>query len=119
MQATVKAEKIIVNILRLGSGLSVVLMAAGIGLFLARGNFGLGIPHVGFMGFRRALTGSLVLEPEPLMSLGIIVLLLTPFFRVVGALVTFLLVEKDYKYALISLGVLVILTVSFFVPGIK
>ena len=114
-----KVEKIIVGVLQLGSGVSAALMIAGLGLFLAHSGTGPNLPGPGFMGFRQSLTGVLSLQPMALMTLGIMVLLLTPFLRVVGAFLSFSLVEKDFKYALISFGVLLILTASFFVPGFK
>ena len=113
------ANKIISNILRLSSGLSILLMTGGLVLFLFRSGMAVKIPIVRILGFIPALTGSLSLEPLSLMTLGIIVLIATPYFRVVGAFLSFLFIEKDRKYTLISFGVLLILTTSLFVPGIK
>lgn len=113
-----KSEKIIVKILRLGSGLSIALMIAGLGLFLAKGG-SVELQKAGFAGLHSLLAGVATLEPISIMTLGVIVLLLTPMFRVIAAVFSFLIIERDIKYALISLGVLVILAVSFFVPGFK
>lgn len=113
-----KSEKIIAGVLRLGSGLSIVLMVTGLGLFLVEGGAAK-LQGAGFAGLHFFLMGVASLEPTSIMTLGVIVLLLTPMFRVIAAILSFLIIERDVKYALISLGVLVILIVSFFVPGFK
>ena len=109
-------NKTTVTILRVVSVVSIGLMGAGLGLFLAGGQT---IAGAHFMGFRRAFSGALSLQPVALMTMGIIILLVTPSIRVIGALFSFLFVEKDVRYALISLGVLVILAASLFIPGLK
>jgi uncharacterized membrane protein len=48
------------------------------------------------------------LNPLAFLNLGILVMMLTPLFRVMTAAFSFFL-EKDYKYVLIALGVLIIL----------
>lgn len=113
-----KSEKLVAGVLRLGSILSIILMAAGLGLFLLKGGQP-GFQEVGLAVISRLPAGVLALEPFSLMTLGVIVLMLTPFLRVVATLISFLTVERDLKYVLISLGVLVILVFSFFVPGFK
>ena len=117
-QSAQKSEKIIAEILRLGSGLSIALMTAGLGLFWARGGSD-GLQGAGIVGLHSLLAGVASLKPISIMTLGVIILLLTPMFRVIAAGISFLIVERDLKYALISLGVLVILSASFFVPGFK
>ena len=109
-------NKTTVTILRIVSVISIGLMGAGLGLFLAGGQT---ITGVHFMGFRQAFSGALFLQPVALMTMGMIILLITPSIRVIGALFSFLFVEKDVPYALISLGVLLILAASLFVPGVK
>lgn len=46
---------------------------------------------------------------------GLLILLATPLLRVVTAVLVFYFIEQDKKYALISLAVLLILTVSIFI----
>jgi len=62
----------------------------------------------------------LMLDPRDgtsVLLLGIALLLLTPVLRVVLAVVSFVR-ERDWRFALVSLGVLVILLISmFFVKG--
>jgi uncharacterized membrane protein len=50
-------------------------------------------------------------NPLALLNLGILVMMLTPLFRVVAAGFSFFL-QKDYKYLLIASGVLIILLAS-------
>lgn len=71
------------------------------------------------MGLRQALAGAVGLEPVALMTLGILVLLLTPFLRVVAVFFSFMLIEKDFRYTLVSMGVLMVLAASLVIPGIK
>jgi uncharacterized membrane protein len=47
-------------------------------------------------------------EPTAIINLGILLMMLTPFMRVVVAVLSFLW-EKDFKYAAIAFGVMVIL----------
>ncbi len=50
-------------------------------------------------------------DPAALTECGILLLLLTPIFRIIVAAVTFAL-ERDYKYVVVSLGVLAVILVS-------
>jgi uncharacterized membrane protein len=59
---------------------------------------------------------SRILDPFLLFYLGILVLMLTPVFRVVIVVVSFSL-ERDKRFVLISLGVLVILLISFYLSS--
>jgi len=110
-------EKIIAGALSWAAGLSVLLMTTGLGLLLVKGepaNF-----RNDVTGPLAYLAGAAALEPHAIMGLGILVLLSTPVVGVLAAAISFLLIERDTKYALISLGVLVILVLSFFIPGFK
>lgn len=113
-----RSERVIAAVLRFGSGLSIVLMAAGLVLLLVKGEADK-LQSTGFVGLHSLLTGAATLEPAAVMTLGVLMLLLTPMLRVIAAGISFLIFERDVKYAMISLGVLVILIVSFFVPGFK
>lgn len=57
--------------------------------------------------------GLLALRPQAVIELGAVILILTPFLRVVASVVTFAL-ERDRKYVIITLIVLIILIISFF-----
>jgi uncharacterized membrane protein len=53
-------------------------------------------------------------RPRLLINMGIVVLMLTPFFRVLASVVYFLVVLKNWKYTLFTLFVLLVLTGSLF-----
>ncbi len=110
-------NRILAVLLRTGSALSVVLMAAGLALALAADEGLEGQRAVG-QGFLQVITGVMAFKPMAVMTLGILVLLFTPFLRVIAAFLSFLLIEKDIKYSLISFGVLLIMTLSLLVPGL-
>ncbi len=61
---------------------------------------------------RATLSGQL--RPRLLLNLGIAVLMLTPFLRVVASLIFFAAVAKNWKYVLFTSFVLVVLTYSLF-----
>ncbi|KNZ69392.1 hypothetical protein Tfer_2031 [Thermincola ferriacetica] len=116
-QKSIDINRILAMLLRAGSALSVVLMAAGMALALAADGGLEGQRAVG-LGFFQVIAGVMELNPPAVMTLGILVLLFTPFLRVIGAFLSFLLIEKDIKYSLISFGVLLIMTLSLLVPGL-
>jgi len=63
-------------------------------------------------GFRTAALGEA--RPRLLINLGIAVLMLTPYLRVVASMVYFMTVSKNWKYALFTAVVLIVLTYSLF-----
>lgn len=112
-----KAERAIAFILRYGSLLATAIMALGLVLLFIRGAAAAGrkFPRID----PRVLLPSLLrFDPAAVTESGVLLLLLTPIFRIAVAVVTFAL-ERDYKYVLISLGVLavVLLSVSFAIEG--
>lgn len=54
------------------------------------------------------------ISPFALISLGIVVLMLTPYLRVVSSWIYFTVKEKNVKYFFITLWVLILLTLSLF-----
>ena len=54
------------------------------------------------------------IRPRLLINMGIVVLMLTPFFRVLASVVYFLAVLKNWKYMVFTLFVLLVLTGSLF-----
>ncbi len=100
-------ERTIRAILLAGIAVSVALMAVGLVLGVARGTM---LPRA--MVPLSALPAALAhLDPAAYVSLGLIVLVATPFVRVVGSLVAFA-VERDRAYVLITATVLVVMCVS-------
>lgn len=57
------------------------------------------------------LQGVARLDPIATINLGLLILLLTPVTRVIAAMIAFI-IDKDTKYALISLAVLTVLIIS-------
>ena len=97
-------ERVIRSILLCGIALSVALMAAGLVLGVARGA---GLPRgvVPLAELPRALAA---LRPAAYLSLGLIVLIGTPFVRVAGSLVVFVR-ERDRRYVLVTTIVLLVM----------
>ncbi len=54
------------------------------------------------------------IRPRLLINMGIVVLMLTPFFRVLASMVYFFMVLKNWKYTVFTLFVLLVLTGSLF-----
>jgi uncharacterized membrane protein len=106
-----KKEKIdiyVSNILLIGSYSAAVLSLIGLFmlLFFAQTPAAqLKLKPLSFSLFLSCLKGK---NPLAFLNLGILVMMLTPLFRVMTAVLSFFL-EKDYKYVLIALGVLVVL----------
>lgn len=112
-------------ILRIGVILSVIFEAAGLLLnYVQTGSMSLEFSEqsvwrvkggnffdFAFTTARSALTGATALE---LVSLGIVTLMLTPYFRVVAA-VLYYGVEKDWKYVTITFFVFSVITAALFI----
>lgn len=97
-------ERAVRWILLCGIAVSVAFMAAGLVLGVARGA---GLPRgvVPLAEIPRALAA---LRPAAYLSLGLIVLIGTPFVRVVGSLVVFVR-ERDGRYVLVTAIVLLVM----------
>ncbi len=105
-----KAQRAIALTLRYGATASTLIMAIGVALSLLHRPLPslMGAPTLG-----RALSFGRLwgLEPQAVTEVGIVFLLLTPVFRIMVATVGFAL-ERDFRYVLISLGVLAVVLVS-------
>jgi uncharacterized membrane protein len=99
-----RVERTIRAILLAGIAVSVALMAAGLALGVMRDTM---LPRamVPFSALPAALAR---LDPAAYVSLGLIVLVATPFVRVVGSLVAFA-VERDRAYVLVTATVLAVM----------
>ena len=53
-------------------------------------------------------------RPQTLIALGVCVLLLTPYVRVLASMLSFLFAERNWKYTLFTLFVLCVLTYTLF-----
>ena len=100
-------ERTIHLVLLAGIAVSVALMAVGLALgMLQGGSIPRGVvPLADLPGAVRALT------PAAFLSLGLIVLIATPFVRVAGSLVAFAR-EGDRRYVVITAVVLAVMCVS-------
>jgi uncharacterized membrane protein len=103
-------ERAIHWILLCGIAVSVALMATGLVLGVARGA---GLPRgvVPLAELPRALA---TLRPAAYLSLGLIVLIGTPFVRVAGSLVVFVK-ERDRRYVLVTAIVLLVMCLGVLV----
>ncbi|MEN6521476.1 MAG: DUF1634 domain-containing protein [Armatimonadota bacterium] len=93
-------------VLTTGVILSLVILAFGSILLMVK-PVPVGVPG----SVMDILRGVIRLNPSAIINLGLLVLLLTPVVRVIAAMLAFF-AEKDRKFGLVSLTVLVILAVS-------
>ena len=105
-----RAQKAIAAVLRYGSSISTAVMALGLIFGLLRGGGSLARPGSAASP-AMLLSRALQFDPVGVAELGILLLLLTPVFRIIIAVVAFGL-ERDTKYVLISLGVLAVMAFS-------
>ena len=90
-----------------GLAISTTLMLVGIGLALfAQRDLPIAVPDLGEVLARVA-----ALRPSGFLALGLLVLIATPILRVVGSIIAFLY-ERDWRYAGITMVVLLVLGVS-------
>jgi uncharacterized membrane protein len=103
-----RAHTAIAAVLRYGSVLSALVMVIGVLLaFMEGGSAAQTAPLSAGALVMRAVA----LDPLAVTQLGILLLLLTPVFRIVIAVIAFG-VERDYRYVLISSGVLIVVLAS-------
>ncbi len=106
-----KVELLISKFLRFGVIISALFVLLGLTLFLFTG-------YSGYDGetfpttIHDILTGFISLKPYGIINVGLILLILTPVFRVAVSIIVFIK-AKDYLYAKITSLVLFILILSF------
>jgi uncharacterized membrane protein len=100
-------ERTVQRVLRDGLAVSFALMAVGIVLAVARGQ-GLA-PRV--VPLAELGAGLVALDSAAYLSLGLIALIATPFVRVAGSLLAFVLL-RDRRYALVTAIVLAVMCAS-------
>jgi len=118
-----KAERMDVwigSILGIGVGLSAALLLAGlIGQWVATGHPELHYQLQGTNLFQfwisdiREVT-SRSFHPQLFVNLGIALLMMTPYLRVLASLLYFFIIEHNWKYTLFTGFVLAVLTYSLF-----
>ena len=105
------AELFISSSLRVGVYLSAVVITIRLILLFVTGNSG--YPTDQFPTTVRAvLSGTLYIKPSAIISLGLLLLIATPVFRVAFSVLLFVL-EKDHLYTVITLFVFCVLIISF------
>jgi len=113
-------ETLVGHVLLIGVLLSITLIIAGLiwhGVTAHQLGFEFEIAGTNLFRFALADLGQLaahMVSPRLLISLGIIVLLLTPYVRVLASMIYFALVEHNWKYTLFTAFVLSVLTYSLF-----
>jgi len=111
-QAAVRAEThdldaVVHRLLVVGLAISTVLMLIGLALdLLLQREMPTVVPDLG-----EVWTRVLAIRPSGFLALGLLVLIATPIVRVVGSIMIFAY-ERDWRFALITLVVLAIVTLS-------
>jgi uncharacterized membrane protein len=120
MKARIDMELLVGSILLFGVLSSMALLAVGLAWhWVTSGNTVLDYSLGGTTVFQfvvsdvRQLTAG-ALRPRVVVNLGIAVLLLTPYVRVLASMLYFALIERNLKYSVFTAFVLVVLTYSLF-----
>lgn len=104
------AYKIVGSVLKWGSWISVIVLILGIILFLINPS----PSEFGTISLEKDFWKKLLhFDSQSLINLGILLMILVPFFRVLAIGISFV-VEKDKKYSWISMGVLLFLILGIF-----
>ncbi len=103
----VPIERMVSRVLTIGIAVSVTLMAIGLilGFFDRQGTPTHVVPLADLPSLLRSF------DPAAYLSLGLIVLIATPFVRVLGSIVAFAR-QRDRRYVLITAVVLVVMCLS-------
>jgi uncharacterized membrane protein len=104
-------EIVISNFLRIGVVLSAIVVFIGLLMFLVTGNSGYTGDYFPTTP-SEIMRGSILLKPYAIILLGLIILILTPVFRV-GVSILVFIKEKDFLYVKITSVVFIILIISF------
>jgi len=110
IDAPVRDRSLVQALLRTGMGASLVLMASGLATKLVTHD--VGAPHVGLFG----ILGSKLSWGDRLMAMGILVLALTPAFRVLALLILWIR-ERDWRFVIVAAIVLFALCVAISLGG--
>jgi len=104
-------ELFISSSLRVGVYLSAAVIIIGMIMFFATGSSGYPVDQFPIT-LGAVLSGTMHIKPSAMISLGLLLLIATPVFRVAASVLLFLF-EKDYLYTVITLFVLCVLSISF------
>jgi uncharacterized membrane protein len=96
------------TVLLIGSFCAAGLLVAGLGLSVLHSGQQADLTGSSGSSLSKSIEPLLRGEPTAVINLGILVMVLTPFLRVIVAAISFLL-EKDLIYASVAFGVMLIL----------
>ena len=111
-------ETIISRSLQFGVLLSAVIMIIGLVMFIVTGNGGYAGDNVFPTSLAATVQGILALKPYAIISAGLLILIVTPVFRVGVSIIVFLK-EKDFIYVKITALVFIILLISFLLGKVE
>lgn len=104
-------EIVISNFLRIGVFLSAVIVFIGLSMFLVSGNSGYPAGYYPTT-LSEIFSGLIAFKSYAIILTGLIILILTPVFRV-GVSIFVFIKEKDFLYVKITSLVFIILLISF------
>ncbi len=118
MKSRIEGTDIFISkILRIGVIVSAVVIVFGLILLFVTGNSG--YPGSSFpTSLVEIFTGLAVFKPYAVILTGLLILIITPVFRVGVSIFTFMK-EKDYMYVIITTIVFIILIVSFLLGKVE
>lgn len=102
-------NEVVHGVLLFGLAASTILMLVGLGLDLLRHR---DVPTA-VPGLAETFRRVAVARPSGFLTLGLLVLIATPVFRVIGSIFAFLY-ERDWRYAAITFLVLLVVSLSVF-----
>ena len=109
-QALMEINAVVHRVLILGLGLSTALMLFGLALELIQHGK---LPDA-MVPLDQIFTQLAALQPAAFLSLGLLTLIATPILRVIGSIIGFVY-ERDWRYALVTLAVLLVVILSIFI----
>ena len=109
-QALMEINAVVHRVLILGLGLSTALMLFGLALELIQHGK---LPDA-MVPLDQIFTQFAALQPAAFLSLGLLTLIATPILRVIGSIIGFVY-ERDWRYALVTLAVLLVVILSIFI----
>ena len=111
-------ERIVSLVLRAGVILSASIICIGLALLAAKGTIAPGMRLEAALSYPRSasalIAGLFALDPASVITLGLLVLIATPFARVAVSIAAFA-VERDWRYVAVTALVLAILIAGILV----
>ena len=105
-------EILLSKTLKFGVIVSATVIGIGLIMLLVTGNSGYPVNKFP-TSIAQIVTGLVSLKPYAVIMAGILLLILTPVYRVAASIITFMH-EKDFRYVIITSIVIIILLLSFF-----